>query len=83
MDKLTITRGGNIKIEVNPDRKYDGQFVGYRYFKGADVSRAFPAIADFGALDKAGYDIGAGADNEQMIQHHIQEYRSVGYICGQ
>ena len=82
MAKLNLTKSGNIKIHINPERKYDGQFIGYRYYDIDDVKRAFPRISDFGGLDVDGLDIGDGATNEQMIEHHVMPFRSVGHICG-
>jgi len=77
---MEITRNGNVKIEINPERKYQGQFVGYKYYKLTDLQKVFPNVADFGELNPGGFDLGAGANNTDMICHHIQPYRRNGYI---
>ena len=76
------TKNGNIKIEINPERKYQGQFVGYEHYRLADVSRAFPAVDNFSDLDEDDYDLGDGSNNREMIQHHVMPYRRVGHIVG-
>ena len=77
---METTKKGNIKIKINPERKHQGQFVGYRFFKLSDVRRAFPDVPDFAEIKGDGYDLGEGATNEEMIIHHLQPFRSCGYI---
>ena len=79
---MNTTASGNIKIEINPDRHYAGQFVGSLFYRLTDVQAAFPAIKDFAALNKDGFDIGYLATNEEMIYQHCMPFRSVGYVCG-
>lgn len=78
---METTRRGNIKIEVNPERKYRGQFVGYEYYRLADCQGAFPSVGNFPALSCDGNNLSDLVNNEEMIQHHIQPYRRIGYIC--
>ena len=77
---MEITKLGNIKININPDRHYQGQFVGQEYYRLADVQRAFPFISDFEEIDEDGFDLGDAADNTEMIRHHCNHYRRIGYI---
>ena len=82
MKTMQTTKSGNIKIEINPDRKYDGQFIGHEYYNIDDVKRAFPFISDFSELTRKGFDLGDGANNEEMIRHHVIPFRRSGYFCG-
>lgn len=77
---MKTTKNGNIKIEVNPERKYQGQFVGYTYYKLEDVRRAFSFMSGFASINEDGFDLGLGANNADMIMYHVQPYRSCGYI---
>ena len=77
---MEITKSGNIKIQVSPERHYQGQFVGHEYYKLADVQRAFPAIADFAAIDAEGFDLGQRACNDEMVRHYCAPFRRVGHI---
>ena len=77
---METTKNGNIKIEINPERKYQGQFIGHRYYKLADVKRAFLFVDDFEAINPHDFDLGEGANNADMIDHHVQSYRNIGYI---
>ena len=78
---MEITKSGNIKIEITPDRYYQAQFVGYEYYRLVDVKRAFPFIADFTAIKEEGNDdLGLGNRNGDMIRHHCTPYLRVGYI---
>ena len=78
---MEITKTGNIKIEVNPERKYAGQFVGYEFYHIMDVAKQFPSVKDFDSLPDDGFDLGDGATNLEMIRHHVQPFRRNGYIC--
>ena len=77
---METTRAGNIKIKINPDRHYQGQFVGYEYYSISDINRAFPGV-DVASFDLDSYDdLGLGNSNADMIRHHCSPFRRVGYI---
>lgn len=77
---METTKTGNIKIHINPERKYTGQFVGWKYYKLDDLKKAFPFVSDFSALDPYDFDLGDGANNVAMIMHHVMPYRRQGYV---
>ena len=77
---MKITKTGNIKIHINPERKYQGQFVGWKYYKLAAIKTAFPFIDNIQDLEPDDFDLGAGANNADMIMHHIEPYKRVGYV---
>ena len=81
MTKLNTTKKGNVKISINPERKYQGQFVGDKFFSLAVLKRVFPAVKNFAELDKDGFDLGDTADNEAMVLYHCTPFRRVGYVC--
>ena len=77
---METTKNGNIKIEVNPDRKYQGQFVGWRYYNLNTLKSVFKNVSDFSELDPWNFDLGDGANNAEMIMHHVVPFRNCGYI---
>jgi len=75
---MKITKGGNVRIEINPERKYQGQFVGYRYYKMGALEEAFPGT-DFAEIDDDGFDIGDNATNSEIIPCYVLPFSQIGY----
>jgi len=78
---MKITKSGNIAITINPERHYKGQFIGKEYYCLGDVKSAFPFVSDFSKIESAGKNLGCHISNDEMVRHHVQAFRRVGYYC--
>lgn len=75
---MKLTETGNIKIAVNTERKYQGQFVGHEYYRKSALDLIF-GPTDWATINPCGYDdLGISNRNDDMIRHHCSPFRRIG-----
>jgi len=77
---METTKTSNIKIHVNPERTYSGQFIGWEYYKLDVLQKTFPFVDNLADLDPDGFDLGDAANNVDMIRHRVLPYRRRGHL---
>lgn len=75
---MYLTKSGNVRIKINPERHYQGDFIGYLYFDRNALRKVF-GRDDWSSLATDGNELGELANNDEMIIHHLQPFRRCGY----
>jgi len=77
---MEVTRTGNIKIRVNPERHYSNEtWVGTLYYKRSELEDIFGKY-DWENLDEEDCTFNEKATNREMIMYHVDPFRKVGYV---
>ena len=74
---MKITKAGNVRIRVNPERAPE-QFTGSRYYKMDDLVLGIP-LAGLRQIEDNGFDLADNISNSDIISYYVLPFMELGY----